>query len=154
MRICRASRWCTCRRLWGAKYRSRGVDKSAVRPSCWNDGGGGAGVAIADLSHCGDFQAKGAANRGKPLSAPAVSGAAASASAALPEKRRSELLDSGKSMVQRLASSVADCETGNSSGLAANRLEGVLEVAVLPSTKGWSPDDQERASSSYWTHGC
>ena len=27
--------------------------------------------------------------------------------------------------------SVADCETGNSSGLAASGLEGVLEVAVL-----------------------
>src|SRR6516165_10110845 len=89
----------------GRKYRSGGlgIDKWPVRRSCWNDGGGGAGVAIADLSHCGDFQAKVAANRGKPLSAPAVSGAAASASAAVPEKRRSALLDSGKSMVQRLA---------------------------------------------------
>ena len=81
----------------GRKYRpgGLGIDKSPVRRSCWNDGGGGAGVAIADLSHCGDFQAKVAANRGKPLSAPAVSGAAASASAAVPEKRRSALLDSG-----------------------------------------------------------
>jgi hypothetical protein len=34
-------------------------------------------------------------------------------------------------MVQRLASSVADCETGNSSALAASGLEGVLEVAIL-----------------------
>ena len=81
----------------GRKYRSGGlgIDKSPVRRSCWNDGGGGAGVAIVDLSHCVDFQAKVAANRGKPLSAPAVSGAAASASAAVPEKRRSALLDSG-----------------------------------------------------------
>jgi hypothetical protein len=30
------------------------------------------------------------------------------------ERRRSALLDSGKPMVQRLAASVADCETGNS----------------------------------------
>ena len=35
----------------------------------------------------------------------------------------------GKPMVQRLAASVADCETGNSSGLAASWLEGVLEAA-------------------------
>ena len=64
---------------------------------------GGAGVAIIGLCQWGNFQAKGAANRGKPLSAPAVSGAAASASAAALERRRSTLLDSGKSMVQRLA---------------------------------------------------
>jgi hypothetical protein len=49
-----------------------------------------------------------------------------------PRARLSDaLLDPGKPMVQRLAASVADCETGNSSGLAANGLEGVLEVAVL-----------------------
>ena len=47
------------------------------------------------------------------------------------ELRRSALLDPGKPMVQQLAASVADCETGNSSGLAAGRLEGVLEVAIL-----------------------
>jgi hypothetical protein len=103
---------------------------------CWNDGGGGTGVAVADLSHCGNFQAKGTANRGKPMSTSAVGGAAASASTALPERRRSTLLDSGKSMVQRLASSVADRQTGNSSGLAASRLEGVLEVAIFASNKG------------------
>ena len=40
-------------------------------------------------------------------------------------------LDPGKPMVLRLAPSVADCETGNSSGLAARGLEGVLEVAIL-----------------------
>jgi hypothetical protein len=34
-------------------------------------------LRFAGLSHWGNFQAKGAANRGKPLSAPAVSGAAA-----------------------------------------------------------------------------
>jgi hypothetical protein len=47
------------------------------------------------------------------------------------ELRRSALLDPGKPMVQRLAASVADCETGNSSGLAASGLEGVLEVAIF-----------------------
>jgi hypothetical protein len=56
-------------------------------------------------------------------------------------------------MVQRLASSVADCETGNSSRLAARGLEGVLEVAILWSSKGGSPDDPGRASSSHRTHG-
>jgi hypothetical protein len=86
---------------------------------------------VAGLGHCGDFQAKGAANRRKPLSAAAVGCAAAAASAASLDRRRSALLDPGKPMVQRLASSVADCETGNSSGLAANGLEGVLEVAIL-----------------------
>jgi hypothetical protein len=49
------------------------------------------------------------------LSAPAVSGAAASLSAASSERCRPALFDSGKSRVQRLASFVADCETGNSS---------------------------------------
>jgi hypothetical protein len=88
-------------------------------------------VAGAGLSYCGDFQAKGAANRGKPLSAAAVGCAAAAASAASLERRRSALLDPGKPMVQRLAVSLADCETGNSSGLAASGLEGVLEVAIL-----------------------
>jgi hypothetical protein len=92
---------------------------------------GCAGVAVAGLSHCGDFQAEGAANRGKPLSAAAVGCAAAAASAASLERRRSALLDPGKPMVQRLAASVADCETGNSSGLAASGLEGVLEVAIF-----------------------
>jgi hypothetical protein len=106
---------------------------------CWNDGGGGAGIAIADRSHCGDFQAKGAA-----------------ASAALPEKCRLALLDSGKSMVQRLTSSVADCEAGSSFGLAASRLEGVLDVAIFSSSKRWSPepDGPGRASDSDRTHGC
>jgi hypothetical protein len=47
------------------------------------------------------------------------------------ELRRSALLDPGKPMVQRLAACVADCETGNSSGLAASGLEGVLEVAIF-----------------------
>ena len=65
------------------------------------------------------------------LSAPAVGCAAAAASAASLERRRSALLDPGKPMVQRLAASVADCQTGNSSGLAASGLEGVLEVAML-----------------------
>ena len=77
------------------------------------------------------FQAKGAANRGKPLSTAAVGCAAAAASAASLERHRSALLDPGKPMAQRLAASVADCETGNSSGLAASKLEGVLEVAIL-----------------------
>jgi hypothetical protein len=40
-------------------------------------------------------------------------------------------LDPGKPMVQRLAASVADCETGNSSGVAVRGLEGVLEVAIF-----------------------
>jgi hypothetical protein len=44
--------------------------------------GGGAGVAIAGLSHCGNFQAKGTANRCKPA-----------ASAASPERGRSTLLE-------------------------------------------------------------
>ena len=78
------------------------------------------------------FRAEGAANRGKPLSAAAVGCAAAAASAASLERRRSALLDPGKPMVWRLGESVADCETGNSSGLAASGLEGVLEVAILP----------------------
>src|ERR1700758_1053258 len=56
-------------------------------------------------------------------------------------------------MVQRLASSVADCETGNSSRLAARGLEGVLEVAIFWSSEGGSPDDPGRASSSHRTHG-
>ena len=94
-------------------------------------GAGGAGVAVAGLNLCGDFQAKGAASRGEPLSAAAVGCAAAAASAASIERRRSALLDPDKPMVQQLAASVADCETGNSSGLAASRLEGVLEVAIL-----------------------
>jgi hypothetical protein len=89
------------------------------------------GVAVGGLSVCGDLQAKGAANRGKPLSAAAVGCGAAAASAASLERRRSALLDPGRPMVQRLASSVADCETGNSSSLAASGLEGVLEVAIL-----------------------
>ena len=53
------------------------------------------------------------------------------ASAASLERRRSALLDPGKPMVWRLGESVADCETGNSSALAASGLEGVLEVAIL-----------------------
>jgi hypothetical protein len=57
-------------------------------------------------------------------------------------------------MVQRLAASVADCETGNSSGLAASGLEGVREVAIFSSSKRWSPGDPGRASSSDRTHGC
>src|ERR1700747_506078 len=85
---------------------------------------GCAGVAVAGLSHCGDFQAKGAANRGEPLSAAAVGCAAAAASAASLEPRRSALLDPGKPMVWRLGESVADCETGNSSALAASGFEG------------------------------
>ena len=92
---------------------------------------GALGVAVAGLSNCGHFQAKGAANRGKPLSAAAVDCAAAAASAASLARRRSALLDRGKPMVHCLASSVADCETGNSSGLAASGLEGVLEGAIL-----------------------
>jgi hypothetical protein len=92
---------------------------------------GRAGGSVAGLSHCGDFQAKGAANRGKPLFAVAVDFAAAAASATSRERRRSTLLDPGKPMVQRLASSVADCETRSSSGRAASGLEGVLEVAIL-----------------------
>jgi hypothetical protein len=80
-----------------------GIDKSPAGRSCWNDSGGGAGVAIAGLSHWDNFQAKGATHRGKPLSASAVSGAAASASEASPKRRRSALLDSGMSMVQQLA---------------------------------------------------
>jgi hypothetical protein len=43
--------------------------KSPARRCCWNDSGGGAGVAIAGLNYWGNFQAKGTANRGKPLSA-------------------------------------------------------------------------------------
>jgi hypothetical protein len=93
----------------GRKYRS-GVDPEGLALTSRRRGAlagmmaaGGAGVAIAGLSHWGNLQTKGAANRGKPLSAPAVSGAAASASAASSERRRSALLDSGKSMVQRLA---------------------------------------------------
>src|SRR5262249_55969187 len=58
-------------------------------------------------SHCGDFQAEDAANRGKPLSAAAVGCTAAAASAGSLERRRSALLDPGKPMVQRLAASVA-----------------------------------------------
>ena len=92
---------------------------------------GALGVAVASLSHCGRFQAKGAANSGKPLSAAAVDCAAAAASATSLERHRSALLDPGKPMVQRLAASVADCETGNSSGLAASGLERVLEVAIF-----------------------
>jgi hypothetical protein len=123
--------------VWGANTdpgpirRGYRIDKSLARRSCWNEGGGGAGVAVAGLSHCGDFQAKGAANRGKPLSAAAVDCAAAPASAASLERHRSAFLDPGKPMVQRLASSVADCETGNRSGLATSGLEGVLDVAIL-----------------------
>jgi hypothetical protein len=33
---------------------------------------GALGVTVAGLSHCGNFEAKGAANRGKPLSAAAA----------------------------------------------------------------------------------
>ena len=75
---------------------------------------GALAVGVAGLSHCGHFQAKGAADNGKPLSAAAVDCAAAAASAASLAQRRSALLDPGKPMVQRLAASVADCETGNS----------------------------------------
>ena len=60
---------------------------------------GALGVAVADLSHCGNFEAKGAANRGKPLSAAAADCAAAAASAASLARRRSALLDPGKPMV-------------------------------------------------------
>jgi hypothetical protein len=56
---------------------------------------GALGFAVAGLSHCSHFQAKGAANRAKPLSAAAVDCAAAAASA----RRRSALLDPGKPMV-------------------------------------------------------
>ena len=56
-------------------------------------------------------------------------------------------------MVQRVAASVADCETGNSFGLAASRLEGVLEVAIFSSSERWSPGDPGRASSSDRTYG-
>jgi hypothetical protein len=57
-------------------------------------------------------------------------------------------------MVQRLASFVADRETGNSSELAASGLEGVLEVAIFSSSKRWSAGDPGPASSSDRTHGC
>jgi hypothetical protein len=77
------------------------------------------------------FQTEGVARRGKSLSAAAVDCAATAASAAWLERRRSALLDPGKPMVQRLASAVADCETGNSSGLAASGLEGALEVVLV-----------------------
>jgi hypothetical protein len=55
--------------LWGANTdpesirRVYSIDKSPARRSCWNDGGGGAGVAVADFSHWRDFQAKGAVVR-------------------------------------------------------------------------------------------
>jgi hypothetical protein len=113
----------------GRKYRSGGFIALTSRRH-----GALAGMMAAGVRRCcdcGDFQAEGAANRGKPLSAAAVGCAAAAASAASLERRRSALLDPGKPMVQRLAASVADCETGNSSGLAASGLEGVLEVAIL-----------------------
>jgi hypothetical protein len=32
------------------------IDKSPARRSCWIDGGGGAGVVVADFSYCGDFR--------------------------------------------------------------------------------------------------
>jgi hypothetical protein len=40
------------------------------------------------------------------------------------ERRRSALLDPGKPMVQRLAASVADCETGNSFWAGSERVGG------------------------------
>jgi hypothetical protein len=123
------------------------IDKPPARRSCWNDGSGGrAGVAVAGLSHCGDFQTKGAANRGEPLSAAAVGCARAQASAASFERRRSALLGPGKPMAQRLASSVADCETGNSSGLAASGLDGVLEGGDPPTKQEVAARDPGRAS--------
>jgi hypothetical protein len=62
--------------------------------------GGVAGVPICSF---GNFQAKALLIAEKPLSAPAIVGAAAPSSATTPEQRRSALLDSGKSMVWRLA---------------------------------------------------
>jgi hypothetical protein len=56
-------------------------------------------------------------------------------------------------MVHRLVSTVADCETGNSSRLAASGLEGVLEVAIRSSGTRWPPADPGRAASSNRTHG-
>ena len=53
--------------------------------------GGVAGVPISGFGHYGNFQAKGATDRGEPLSAPAIVGAAAPSSATTPEQRRSAL---------------------------------------------------------------
>jgi hypothetical protein len=111
-------------RVWGAKWLSMGFAVDNYRLWLWGantgpgrSGGfialtsrrrgalagmmaaGALGVAFAGLSHCGHFQAKGAANRGKPLSAAAVDCAAAAASAASVARRRSALLDPGKPMV-------------------------------------------------------
>jgi len=55
--------------------------------------GGVAGVPISGFGHYGNFQAKSATDRGEPLSAPAIVGAAAASSATTPEQRRSALLD-------------------------------------------------------------
>jgi hypothetical protein len=65
--------------------------------------GGVAGVPISGFGHYGNFQAKSTIDHGEPLSAPAIVGAAAPSSATTPEQRRSAFLDSGKSMVWRLA---------------------------------------------------
>jgi hypothetical protein len=65
--------------------------------------GGGASVPISRVGHCGNFQAQSAIDCGKPLSAPAIVGAAAPSSATSSERRGSALLDSGKSMVGRMA---------------------------------------------------
>src|SRR5215469_6375582 len=90
-------------RLWGANTgpgsirRVYSIDKSPALAG--KMAAGALGVAVAGLSHCGHFQAKGAANRGKPLSAAAVDCAAAAASAASLARRRSALLDRGKPIV-------------------------------------------------------
>ena len=54
-------------------------------------------------------------------------------------------------MVQRLAQPVAARDTGNSSGLAARRLEGVLEVAIFSSCK-ISEANLRRVLSAYVTY--
>jgi hypothetical protein len=113
-------------------WRVYSIDKSPARRSCWNDGGRGAQVLrLLVLVIAAIFRPKALLIAENLLSAAAVGCAAAAASAASLERRRSALLDPGKPMVQRLAASVADCETGNSSGLAASGLEGVLEMAIV-----------------------
>jgi hypothetical protein len=95
--------------------------------SCWNDGSGGPLLLrLPVLAIAAIFRPKVLLIAEKPLSAATVGCAAAASSAASLERRRSALLDPGKPMVLRLASSVADCETANSSELAASWLEGVL----------------------------
>jgi hypothetical protein len=107
------------------------IDKSPARRSCWNDGGGGAQVLrLLVLAIAAIF---------RPKALLIAENLCLRQQLVVLQRRhpRPRLSDADRRF-WILASRwfgdwgiVADCETGNSSALAASGLEGVLEVAIL-----------------------